>query len=63
MDNGFLNFSSPDVNGYGYCVFGKVIEGMETVDKIEKAVRTALPWYSFEIYVEPDIYSAKHVHA
>ena len=36
---------------------------VETVDKIEKAVRTALPWYSFEIYVEPDIYSAKHVHA
>ena len=29
----------------------------------EKAVRTALPWYNFEIYVEPDIYSAKHVHA
>ena len=36
---------------------------VETVDKIEKAVRTALPWYSFEIYVEPDIYSTKHVHA
>ena len=36
---------------------------VETVDKIEKAVRGALPWYSFEIYVEPDIYSAKHVHA
>ena len=36
---------------------------VETVDKIEKAVRTALPWYNFEIYVEPDIYSAKHVHA
>ena len=36
VDNGFLNFSSPDVNGYGYCVFGKVIEGMEAVDKIEK---------------------------
>ena len=36
---------------------------VETVDKIEKAVRTALPWYNFEIYVEPDIYSTKHVHA
>lgn len=40
VDNGFLNFSSPDVNGYGYCVFGKVIEGMETVDKIEKEKTT-----------------------
>ena len=34
------NFSSPDVNGYGYCVFGKVIEGMEAVDKIEKEKTT-----------------------
>ena len=40
VDNGFLNFSSPDVNGYGYCVFGKVIEGMEAVDKIEKEKTT-----------------------
>ena len=40
VDTGFLNFSSPDVNGYGYCVFGKVIEGMEAVDKIEKEKTT-----------------------
>ena len=40
VDFGFLNFSSPDVNGYGYCVFGKVIEGMEPVDKIEKEKTT-----------------------
>ena len=40
VDNGFLNFSSPDLNGYGYCVFGKVIEGMEAVDKIEKEKTT-----------------------
>ena len=33
------------------------------VETVNKAVRTALPWYNFEIYVEPDIYSAKHVHA
>ena len=38
---GYQNrFSSPDVNGYGYCVFGKVIEGMEAVDKIEKEKTT-----------------------
>ena len=40
VDNGFLNFSSPDLNGYGYRVFGKVIEGMEAVDKIEKEKTT-----------------------
>ena len=40
VDNDFLNFSAPSVDGYGYCVFGKVIEGMEAVDKIEKEKTT-----------------------
>jgi peptidyl-prolyl cis-trans isomerase B (cyclophilin B) len=38
-DNDFLNHTAPSAQGWGYCVFGKVIEGFETVDKI-KAVRT-----------------------
>ena len=29
---------------------------VQTVDKVERNVRTALPWYTFEIYVEPDLY-------
>ncbi|MDD3050386.1 MAG: peptidylprolyl isomerase [Candidatus Cloacimonetes bacterium] len=33
-DNPSLNFTSKTLAGYGYAVFGKVIEGMETVDKI-----------------------------
>ncbi len=37
VDNDFLNHSEPSMQGWGYCVFGKVIEGMETVDKIAKA--------------------------
>jgi peptidyl-prolyl cis-trans isomerase B (cyclophilin B) len=36
-DNGFLNFSSPSPQGYGYAVFGKVIEGAEVIDTIKKA--------------------------
>ena len=36
-DNKFLNFRSADQQGYGYTVFGKVIEGMDVVDKIAKA--------------------------
>ncbi len=36
VDNDFLNHTSPDMNGYGYCVFGKVVEGMNTVEAIEK---------------------------
>jgi cyclophilin family peptidyl-prolyl cis-trans isomerase len=33
-DNDFLNHSSPDPRGYGYAVFGRVISGMDVVDKI-----------------------------
>lgn len=35
-DNAFLNFSAPTPQGWGYCVFGKVVEGMDVVDKIAK---------------------------
>ncbi len=38
-DNDFLNHKSKDSQGWGYCVFGKVTEGMDVVDKI-KAVST-----------------------
>ena len=34
--NGFLNYKSPSSQDYGYCVFGKVIEGQDVVDKIKK---------------------------
>lgn len=35
-DNDFLDFKSPTPSGYGYCVFGKVISGMDVIDKIKK---------------------------
>lgn len=35
-NNNFLDFTAPTTQGYGYCVFGKVIEGMDVVDKIKK---------------------------
>jgi peptidyl-prolyl cis-trans isomerase B (cyclophilin B) len=35
-DNSFLNFSAPSAQGYGYCVFGKVTEGQDVIDKISK---------------------------
>jgi peptidyl-prolyl cis-trans isomerase B (cyclophilin B) len=38
-DNDFLNHKSPTAQGWGYCVFGKVTEGMDVVDRI-KAVAT-----------------------
>ena len=33
-DNDFLNYSSPTPNGWGYAVFGKVVEGMDVVDEM-----------------------------
>ncbi len=38
-DNKFLDFTAPNTQGYGYCVFGKVVEGMDVVDEI-KGVET-----------------------
>ena len=35
-NNDFLNYTSPDTQGYGYCVFGKVVEGKNVVDAIRK---------------------------
>jgi cyclophilin family peptidyl-prolyl cis-trans isomerase len=35
-DNDFLNYSGESPQGWGYAVFGKVVEGKETVDKIKK---------------------------
>ena len=34
VDNDFLNFRAPMPQTYGYCVFGKVVSGMEVVDAI-----------------------------
>jgi peptidyl-prolyl cis-trans isomerase B (cyclophilin B) len=38
-DNAFLDHSAKDSQGWGYAVFGNVIEGMDVIDKI-KAVKT-----------------------
>lgn len=40
-DNDFLNFRSKDSQGWGYAVFGRVVEGMDVVDQI-KAVPTTM---------------------
>ena len=39
MDNDFLDFKSADAQGFGYCVFGEVVEGREVIDNI-KTVKT-----------------------
>ncbi|WP_239234964.1 peptidylprolyl isomerase [Candidatus Nitrotoga sp. BS] len=35
-DNLFLDYTAPNAQGYGYCVFGKVVSGTEVVDAIRK---------------------------
>ncbi len=35
-DNSFLNHTAPTAQGWGYCVFGKVVDGTDVVDKIKK---------------------------
>ena len=34
-DNGFLNHSGKNMQGWGYAVFGKVVDGMDVIDKIK----------------------------
>ena len=36
VDNGFLDFTSPTPQGFGYAVFGAVIDGLDVVDAIAK---------------------------
>ncbi len=45
VDNDMLNFRSKDLNGWGYCVFGKVVSGMDVVDKIEASKTTTVSYY------------------
>jgi peptidyl-prolyl cis-trans isomerase B (cyclophilin B) len=51
VDNDFLNFSSPTPQGFGYAVFGKVVEGTEVVDKI-KGVRTGSSGFHQDVPVD-----------
>ena len=50
-DNDFLNHTSETPSGWGYAVFGKVVEGMEIVDAIEK-VRTGRKGMHDDVPVE-----------
>jgi len=40
-NNDFLNFSAPTANGWGYCVFGKVTNGMDIVNQIKTQPTTS----------------------
>ncbi|WP_294612069.1 peptidylprolyl isomerase B [uncultured Gilliamella sp.] len=51
VDNDYLNYRSADMNGYGYCVFAEVVEGLDVVDKI-KEVKTGRKGMHSDVPVE-----------
>ncbi|SMG48129.1 peptidylprolyl isomerase [Dethiosulfovibrio salsuginis] len=53
-DNDFLNHTAPTTRGWGYAVFGKVVEGTEVVDAI-KAVKTGNVGFHQDVPLEPVI--------
>jgi len=48
-DNDFLNYTAPTTGGWGYAVFGKVVEGMDVVDKIVSAPTDAAGPFSKDV--------------
>lgn len=54
-DNGFLDFKSESIQGWGYCVFGEVTEGLDVVQAIESVkttragVHSDVPYEAVEI--------------
>jgi peptidyl-prolyl cis-trans isomerase B (cyclophilin B) len=42
VNNDFLDFKSKDPQGWGYCVFAEVVEGMDVVDKIKSVATTTV---------------------
>ncbi len=50
-DNDFLDFRSADTQGWGYCVFGQVTEGMDVVDAI-RSVKTGSSGFHQDVPVE-----------
>ncbi|SDG91258.1 peptidylprolyl isomerase [Paraburkholderia phenazinium] len=50
-DNDFLNHSSPTPQGWGYAVFGKVVEGLDIVEKIKK-VKTGSKGFHQDVPVD-----------
>ena len=51
VDNDFLDFKAPSGQGWGYCVFGEVVDGLDVVDKI-RAVKTGTKGFHQDVPAE-----------
>lgn len=60
VDNDFLDFKSPSGNGWGYCVFGKIVEGLDVLDKI-KAVKTGRSGFHQDVPVDDVVISSAEI--
>ena len=54
VDNAYLDFKTKNAQGWGYCVFGKVVDGLDVIDAIE-AVKTTTKRPHQDVPVEPVI--------
>ena len=54
-DNDFLDHSAPTPQGWGYCVFGKVVKGMNVVERIAKVATGAGPAPHRDVPLKPVI--------
>ena len=61
-DNSFLDHRDPSPNGWGYAVFGKVVEGMDVVDKIKGCATTAMAGHS-DVPVEEVVIESARVES
>lgn len=59
-DNDFLNYRAPTAEGWGYCVFGKVVDGMDVVDEI-KGVATGSHGFHQDVPTEDVIIESVEV--
>ena len=59
-DNDFLNFSAESTQGWGYAVFGKVVDGMDVVNQI-KEVKTGRHGFHQDVPMEPVIIETAEV--
>lgn len=60
-NNDFLDFRAKNPNGWGYCVFGEVVEGMDIVNKI-KTVATGRKHGHSDVPVEPIVIEKAELH-